>query len=58
MKWAERRHPTKRRDWVWKTYFTAGRVRGFLSKKFSTLKSEKTKYIVYIRFAIRRLSGM
>jgi RNA-directed DNA polymerase len=33
IKWAERRHPTKRRGWIWRKYFTAARVRGILSTK-------------------------
>ena len=42
-KWAERRHPTKRRGWIWKTYFTSGRVRGFLSTKIFDPKKQKNK---------------
>ena len=32
-KWAERRHSTKRRGWIWKKYFINGRVRGQLCEK-------------------------
>jgi len=48
MKWAERRHPTKRRGWIWKTYFTAGKVRGYLSTKIFDPKKRKNKiYCIY-----------
>ena len=40
-KWAERRHPTKRRGRIWKKYFTAGKVRGQLSEKNFNHKTGK-----------------
>jgi len=49
-KWAERRHPTKRRGWVWKTYFTKGKVRGFLSTKI--FESEKRKNKIYCIYSL------
>jgi RNA-directed DNA polymerase len=32
-KWAQRRHPTKRRGWIWRKYFTNAGVRGQFSEK-------------------------
>jgi len=49
-KWAERRHPTKRRGWIWRKYFTSGRVRGILSTKF--YNSQRHGYEIYCLYSL------
>jgi RNA-directed DNA polymerase len=49
-KWATRRHPTKRRGWIWRKYFTSGRVRGILSTKL--FNSKKKDYEVYCLYSL------
>lgn len=49
-KWAERRHPTKHRGWIWNNYFTASRVRGILSTKF--FNEEKHGYDIYCLYSL------
>jgi len=50
-KWAQRRHPTKRRGWIWQKYFTNAKVRGQLSEKIFN-KKKNNKYEINCLFLL------